>query len=124
MDGYVVLQLALNIVFLKRTTMNYTKEQAVLMCGVYIADPSRATVEHLAKQLDKSIKSIIGKLSKEGVYRREVYKTKLGDDPITKIEIVENIAEILELEGERLLGLDKTPKIVLKLLEQKLIELL
>ena len=104
--------------------MNYTKEQAVLMCGVYIADPSRATVEHLAKQLDKSIKSIIGKLSKEGVYRREVYKTKLGDDPITKIEIVENIAEILELEGERLLGLDKTPKIVLKLLEQKLIELL
>lgn len=100
--------------------MNYTKDIAERMCKEYTENPCRTTVNRLAKELDKSEKSIIGKLSREGVYRREVYKTKLGETPITKIELVHHIAEYLDLEPDHLMGLDKTPKHVLKLIEKTL----
>ena len=100
--------------------MNYTKEIAVLMCKEYTAKPCRETVNKLAVELGKSEKSIIGKLSREGVYRREVYKTKLGETPVTKIELVHHIAEHLELEPDSLTGLDKTPKNVLKIVNETL----
>ena len=56
-------------------SVNYTEEQVELMIDAYSANPTRDTVEDLAKNLDKSIKSIIGKLSREGVYKKTVYKT-------------------------------------------------
>lgn len=90
------------------------------MCKVYIAEPCMNTVDLLAKELDKTRKSIIGKLSREGVYRREPYKTKLGETPITKIELVHLAAHHLELEPEELTGLDKAPKAALKILEKTL----
>ena len=49
------------------------------MIEKYQAKPDRETVDKLAEELNKSIKSIIGKLSREGVYRKAVYKTKTGD---------------------------------------------
>lgn len=100
--------------------MNYTPEITIMMVSLYKENPNRATVEELALQLDKSIKSIIGKLSREGVYRREVYRTKRGEKPITKAIIVEQIAETLGLDSEDLVGLDKTPKEVLKLLSNSI----
>ena len=72
----------------------------------------------LAEELQKSVKSIIGKLSREGVYRREIYKTKSGELPVTKVEIVSNIADSLGIEVDSLLGLEKTPKATLKTLEE------
>ena len=68
--------------------MNYTNDQTDYMVEQYTNKPSRITVDRLAKELSKSPKSIIGKLSREGVYRRSVYKTKTGDIPVTKEEIV------------------------------------
>ena len=68
--------------------MNYTEEQTAHIKEQYLANPNRVTVEKLADELDKSVKSIIGKLSREGVYRREIYKTKSGELPVTKVEIV------------------------------------
>lgn len=97
--------------------MNYTKDQTEYMITKYQNNPSRDTVEELANEFSKSIKSVIGKLSREGVYRREVYKTKTGDNPVTKVEIVENIAYALGLESEHLVGLEKAPKTTLKTLE-------
>ena len=97
--------------------MNYTPEQTKYMIEQYIKNPCRETVNELAKELNKSEKSVIGKLSREGVYRREVYRTKRGEKPVTKLEIVANIAESLDLESEDLSGLEKTPKLVLKRLE-------
>ena len=97
--------------------MNYSEETTQYMIEVYKQKPSRETVENLAAELEKTIKSIIGKLSREGVYRREVYKTKAGDNPITKKEIVIEIAEALRINEESLPGLDKAPKNTLKLLE-------
>ena len=98
--------------------MNYSEEQTKYMTDLYLSQPSRATVEILAEEMEKSIKSIIGKLSREGVYRRELYKTKSGETPVTKVEIVSNIAETLGLEVDNLLGLDKAPKATLKTLEK------
>jgi len=100
--------------------MNYNKDQTEYMIEKYKSSPTRDTVEELADEFSKSIKSIIGKLSREGVYRREVYKTKTGESPVTKLEIVENIADYLGLESESLVGLEKAPKTTLRIIERVL----
>ena len=97
--------------------MNYSEVQTKYIIEEYSSAPNRETVERLAGELEKTIKSVIGKLSREGVYRREVYKTKTGENPITKKEIVIEIADALGINEESLLGLDKAPKNTLKLLE-------
>ena len=97
---------------------NYTEEMTKVMVQEYTNKPEPATVEMLAEKFDRSKKSIIGKLSREGVYRREVYVTKTGESPITKVEIVNNIAESLGLENTTLAGLEKSPKTSLKNLEK------
>ena len=97
---------------------NYTEEQTQMMVGAYLDQPTRETVDNLAETLGRSTKSIIGKLSREGVYRREVYVSKTGESPITKVEIVNNIAEGLGIESRSLAGLEKSPKTSLKNLEK------
>ena len=97
--------------------MNYTEDQTQHIVDAYKAEASMKTVEKLANELGKSTKSIIGKLSREGVYERAIYKSKGGDLPVTKTEIVCNIAENLGLEAEHLEGLEKAPKSTLKALE-------
>jgi hypothetical protein len=97
---------------------NYTEEQTNMLVGAYLDSPTPETVESLAEELGKSKKSIIGKLSREGVYRREAYVSKTGEKPITKVEIVSNIADHLGLESRDLAGLEKSPKESLKNLEK------
>jgi len=88
--------------------MNYSLEQTADLVESYKLNPTRETVEILAKKYAKPVKSIIGKLSKEGVYRREAYTTKRGETPTTKLEIVAQIADALGQEDFP--GLEKTPK--------------
>ena len=97
--------------------MNYNEEQTKYIVERYTDLPRTETVEHLAEELGKSTKSIIGKLSREGVYQRATYKNKTGELPITKVELVNNIAENLGIEVENLLGLEKAPKATLKYLD-------
>ena len=97
-------------------SINYTQEQVDLMIEAYKSNPSRETVENLAEDLDKSVKSIIGKLSREGVYKKTIYKTKTGEDPETKKEIVQELAERLDINYEAVAGLEKAPKTALKIL--------
>ena len=99
-------------------SVNYTPEQVDLMIEKYQSNPTRETVENLAEDLDKSIKSIIGKLSREGVYKKTVYKTKTGEDPETKKQIVEELAIWLDLKYETVAGLEKSPKVALKILRE------
>ena len=105
-------------------SVNYTPEQVEHMIEAYTKTPSRETVEELAETLDKSIKSIIGKLSREGVYKKTVYKTKTGESPETKKEIVENLAGLLNLEYIQVAGLEKSPKSALKILREAIHECL
>ena len=103
-------------------SVNYTEEQVQYMKDLYTANPTRETVEKLSSEMGKSVKSIIGKLSREGVYQKTVYKTKTGEDPITKREIVENVASILDMKSDWLVGLEKSPKADLKRLYDRLAE--
>ena len=95
-------------------SVNYTEEQVKHMVEAYQAKPDRSTVDALADELNKSVKSIIGKLSREGVYKKTVYKTKTGEDPITKKELVEELAGILDISANSIVGLEKSPKADLK----------
>ena len=71
--------------------VNYTQEEVSVMIDRYTADPSRDTVDALAVELNKSIKSIIGKLSREGVYQKAIYRTKTGELPITKAPFIAGV---------------------------------
>ena len=97
--------------------MNYTNDLTTYIVEEYKSNPSTKTVDKLADELGKSPKSIIGKLSREGVYQRAIYTSKTGETPVTKMELVSNIAENLDIEIEDLVGLDKSPKAALKALE-------
>ena len=96
--------------------VNYTPEVTQVIVDSYETDPSMDTVRKLAEIHGKTVKSIIGKLSREGVYQKAEYVSKTGEKPITKIEIVREIAQTLNLDENNLTGLEKAPKGVLKLL--------
>ena len=96
--------------------INYTQDQVEYITNQYRLKPDRETVEKLSEELDKSIKSIIGKLSREGVYRKAVYKTKTGEIPVTKAQLVENLATLLEIPSSKIMGLEKAPKQDIKFL--------
>ena len=100
--------------------INYTPEQVEWMSNLYNQTPSRQTVEDIANILEKSVKSVIGKLAREGIYQKAEYKSKTGEKPITKLQIVSSLAESLDLDVEELDGLEKAPKGVLKLLCENL----
>jgi hypothetical protein len=100
----------------------YTPEITKEIVEEYTKNPTKETIEKIASRIDKSTKSVIGKLSKEGVYRKAVYTSKTGELPITKEDIVADIANLLELEKEDLVGLVKAPKQELKLLEKTIRE--
>lgn len=97
----------------------YTKEETTLIVTQYLENPTRDTVNRLAKEINKPQRSVIGKLSKEGVYRREGYKTKRGDTPITKVQLVTMIADNTNTPADLLEGLEKAPKNVLLILLEK-----
>ena len=91
--------------------VNYTQDQVEYIVNQYRLNPTRETVENLAEELNKSVKSIIGKLSREGEYRKTEYTTKAGEKPVTKLELVEELEEKLSVTLD---GLEKAPKVALK----------
>ena len=97
---------------------NYTSEQVEVMVACYTAEPTRATVDIIAKEMDKSVKSVIGKLSREGVYQKQIYKTKTGEVPMTKQEIVTLMAQSLDIDSSKIMGLEKAPKQDIKFLSE------
>jgi len=93
--------------------VNYTPEVTQAIVDSYTNNPTMDTVRALAEVHGKPVKSIIGKLSREGVYQKSSYTTKTGNKPVTKIEIVTEIADKLNLDTETVAGLDKSPKAAL-----------
>ena len=75
---------------------NYTDEMVASMTEQYVANPTRETVEALAQEFGKSVRSIIAKLSREGVYVAQPKVTKTGEPVVRKAELV----EILEAHFE------------------------
>ena len=79
-------------IFLGENTMatakNYTEEMVASMTEAYQANPSRDTVDSLAQQFGKTTRSIIAKLSREGVYVAQPRTTKTGEPVISKSQFV------------------------------------
>tara|TARA_B100001778_G_C18268991_1_gene485704 strand:+ start:160 stop:519 length:360 start_codon:yes stop_codon:yes gene_type:complete len=67
---------------------NYTDEMVAQMTEAYTANPTRDTVDALAKRFGKSVRSIIAKLSREGVYVAQPKVTKTGEPVVRKAELV------------------------------------
>ena len=81
---------------------NYSAEQVAVLKAGYEAGE---TVEALASKLGKTVRSVIAKLSKEGVYKA---KTKeAGKREMLKAEMVSKIAEIIGATDEQLESLEK-----------------
>ena len=93
--------------------VNYTPEVTQVIVDSYETAPNMDTVRKLAEIYGKTVKSIIGKLSREGVYQKASYVTKTGAKPITKAEIVAQITDKLDLDEQAVAGLDKAPKAAL-----------
>jgi MarR-like DNA-binding transcriptional regulator SgrR of sgrS sRNA len=91
-------------------TTKYTTAETQHLIKVYKDNPNRTTVDMLSKEMGKTVKSIIGKLSREKVYQKIEYKTKRGEKPATKLEMVGEIAEMLKGDSERLETLVKSSK--------------
>lgn len=94
--------------------VNYSEEVTATIVAAYAANPNMETVRELAEIYEKTTKSIIGKLSREGVYQKESYTTKTGDKPVTKIELVTQLADYLQIELDSIAGLEKSPKAALQ----------
>ena len=78
--------------------VNYTEEMVTAIVATYEANPTRETVETLAADLDKSVRSIIAKLVREGVYKAPARVTKTGAPIVQKSELVATIETSLGVE--------------------------
>ena len=92
-------------------TVNYTPEQTLAIVADY---KSGVTVEELANRLGKSVRSIVAKLSREGVYQKKTYKTKTGEAVVKKDAHADAIGAILKLPENDIESLTKCNKAALK----------
>ena len=106
-------------------TINYTTDQVSKMIASY---SSASTVESrslavslIAKDLGKTVKSVIAKLSREGVYVKAVKVTKTGAAVTRKSAIVSKIASILDVDSDTIKSLSKATKADLEALHKALI---
>lgn len=92
-------------------TVNYTEVQTARLLGEYAVSPSRETVEALAAEFGKSVRSIVAKLSREGVYQKPERTTKAGEPIQKKDATADAIGAVLgltEAETESLTKANKT----------------
>ena len=74
-----------------KRTPNYTDEMVDAMVADYQDAPNKDTVARLAKEFNKSTRSIVAKLVREGVYVAQPRVTKTGAPVVRKAEIVAEI---------------------------------
>jgi len=91
-------------------TINYTAEQTLKIVTDY---QSGISVETLAETFGKTTRSIIAKLSREGVYQKKEYVSKTGDKPIKKDTVADAIGAILRLTESETESLTKANKTAL-----------
>jgi predicted DNA binding CopG/RHH family protein len=91
------------------TAKNYTDAQTAELIAEYTTkDTNNKTFnETFAEKFGKTTRSIVAKLSKEGVYKVEVRKTKTGEKVITKAELVAQINNKLGVEMDSLVKATK-----------------
>ncbi len=94
-------------------TVNYTPEQTAKMVADYVANPTQTTVEMLAVEMGKTVRSVVSKLSREKVYIAKTYETKKGEKPVKKDSMADAIGSILQLSEAETDSLAKANKTAL-----------
>ena len=93
---------------------NYTPEMTAKMVADYVATPTKDTVEALAVEMGKTVRSIVAKLSREKVYVAKTYVSKTGEAVAKKDETADEIGTILALSEADVTSLTKANKTALK----------
>lgn len=91
----------------------YTAEQTAALVEAYKAAPTAETVAAFAESFGKSVKSIVAKLSREGVYQKKEYTTKAGTAPVKKDAIADELQSIFNLSEAEADSLTKANKTAL-----------
>jgi hypothetical protein len=100
-----------NLERVKMKTLNYTPEQTAQIVTDY---QNGITVETIAQNLGKSARSIVAKLSREGVYKAKVRTTKTGELVVKKDAHADAIGAILRLPENDIESLTKANKSALR----------
>lgn len=90
--------------------VNYTAEQTAKMVADYSAG---VTVETIAAELGKTVRSVVAKLSREKVYKAKEYKTKTGEKVQKKDETADAIGAVLNMTEAEIESLTKANKTAL-----------
>ena len=98
-------------------TVNYTPEQTMSMVADYTAG---VTVETIAQNLGKSVRSVVAKLSREKVYVAKTYVSKTGEQPVRKDAHADAIGAVLKLTEAETESLTKANKTALEKIFQAL----
>ena len=93
--------------------VNYTPEQTTNMVSDY---QNGITVEQIAENLGKTVRSVVAKLSREKVYKAKEYISKTGEKPIKKDTHADAIGAILRMPENDIESLTKANKNALKMI--------
>ena len=77
---------------------NYTDEMVAEMHELYTANPTRETVDMIAENFGKSVRSVIAKLSRVGIYVTQERTTKTGEPVVRKAELVAQLEDKFGIE--------------------------
>lgn len=101
--------------------VNYTAEQTTAIVAAYNAGNGVA-VEKLAEQFGKTARSIVAKLSREGVYVKKTEQKENGVAGVTKEDHIATIAAFMAVDAEKLVSLGKASKSALLLVEEAFVK--
>jgi hypothetical protein len=106
---------------------NYTDEQTAGIKAAYIAgreakQSNKENTEAIAKKFGKTARSIVAKLTKEGVYQKEAYVSKTGEPVLKKNDAADAIGKVLGLSVEDTDSLAKANKSALSAIFKALAE--
>ena len=89
-------------------TVNYTAEMTASMVADYAAG---ASVEAIAEKTGKTVRSVVAKLAREGVYKAKAEATKAAR--VKKDVLVARIAELVGRDEEVMASLEKATGVAL-----------
>jgi len=90
--------------------VNYTAEQTSVMVADY---ENGVSVEQIAQNLGKSVRSVVAKLSREKVYKAKTYVSKTGEPVVKKDAVADAIGAVLMLTESEIESLTKANKTAL-----------
>ena len=87
----------------------YTPELTNEIVNEYMANPTRDTVDDIAKRIGRPSRSVIAKLASEGAYKTPIRTTKTGEDIVKKETLVADLEAWLNISAPTLVKSGKSP---------------